>query len=222
VGIPRHPGEKLMTETLTGVRISLETGCDEACVVLAWPLYRQFAKGYEVCSVLEAPGSLEQWRETHRTARKRAARAERLGYRFADVRREEYVDDIYAVNTSSPERQGRRMSSGYWERPSDTALPEYACPRHTIRQNAVISDQGHLVAYLWMFRLGDLALVSQFLGHAEHMPNDVMYLLFQGALKREIEEGGFVVYNRHDSGTDGLRYYKERCGFQAMEVTWAL
>jgi hypothetical protein len=29
-----------------------------------------------------------------------------------------------------------------------------------------------------------------------------------------------VVYNRHDSGTDGLRWWKERCGFQEEQVEW--
>jgi hypothetical protein len=29
-----------------------------------------------------------------------------------------------------------------------------------------------------------------------------------------------VVYNRADSGTDGLRFFKERLGFGPMEVEW--
>ena len=41
-----------------------------------------------------------------------------------------------------------------------------------------------------------------------------MYLLFQHALSGEIagRPGCLVVYNRHDSGTDGLRFFKERVG----------
>jgi hypothetical protein len=77
-----------------------------------------------------------------------------------------------------------------------------------------------LVAYLSMYRCGELALVSQILGHGEHLRDDVMFLLFRESLAREIEQGGYVVYNLHSSGTDGLRYWKERCGFSAMEVTW--
>jgi hypothetical protein len=47
-----------------------------------------------------------------------------------------------------------------------------------------------------------------------------MYLLFAGALAHEIGEPGFVVYNRWDSGTDGLRFLKERLGFSEQEVEW--
>jgi hypothetical protein len=101
-------------------------------------------------------------------------------------------------------------------------LPEYACERHAIRTYGVLSDRGQLVAYLWLYRAGELALVSTILGHGEHEPNDVMYLLFQGAVEKQAHLGGYFVYNRHDSGTDGLRYFKNKLGFKAKEVEWAL
>jgi hypothetical protein len=212
-----------MTETLTATRISLEGGCDfSSCSDLAFPLYRQLEKGYETCSVLEVPGSLEEWREGHRTARKRADRAVRLGYQFREIAREQYDEDIFAINTSKDERQGRPMTQGYRERQNYLPLPTYYCGRHAIRTYGVVDDRGTLVAYLWLYRSGDLALVSSILGHGEHLANDVMYLLFQGVVGAEIPYGGFFVYNRHDSGQDGLRYCKERWGFAATEVQWAL
>ena len=48
-----------------------------------------------------------------------------------------------------------------------------------------------------------------------------MYLLFQAAVADQCLLGGWFVYNRHDSGTDGLRYFKEKLGFREMEVEWA-
>jgi hypothetical protein len=49
-----------------------------------------------------------------------------------------------------------------------------------------------------------------------------MYLLWQGMVASEgfVAPDGFIVYNRHDSGTDGLRFYKERVGLQETEVAW--
>lgn len=161
--------------------------------------------------------SVEEWRQAHRTARKRSDRAERLGYRFACIERQDYLDDIYDVNTSAPERQGRRMSAGYWERP--VYGPEsWPCERHRIHTYGVLDDK--LRAYLWLYRCGELLLVSSILGHAEHLRNDVMYLLFSGAVREHAGEDGCFVYNRADSGTDGLRYFKAKLGFSAMEVTW--
>ena len=48
------------------------------------------------------------------------------------------------------------------------------------------TDGRDLVAYLVMIRAGELALVSQILGHFDHLENEIMYLLFQHALEREI------------------------------------
>lgn len=211
-----------MTVVESAVRISLEDECGcEGSISLGWPLYRQLATGkYDVCSVLELQADLNYWRLNHRTARKRADRAERLGYRFDEIESHRYVDDIYAINTSMAERQGRPMSAGYNKRPSASPDPVYACPRHVIRRYGVLSGQ-RLVAYLWLYRAGDLALVSSILGHGEYLDDGIMFLLIQGAIEAELAQGGFMVYNRHDSGEDGLRWFKERCGFQAMEVAWA-
>ena len=111
------------------------------------------------------------------------------------------------------------MSSGYLERPTFSPLPDYPCPRHRINTYGVLAGDT-LVAYLVLYLSGDMAMVSQILGHADHMRNDVMYLLVVEAL-RETPPPVKVFYNRHDGGTEGLRYFKERLGFQPEKVTWA-
>lgn len=207
-------------QTLTATAISLETGCDYAtCAEFAFPLHKQLSSGtYDRCSVLEL-GPVSAWLEEHRTARKRASRAARRGYHFKVIRRHERADEIHAINTSAPERQGRPMSAGYQQRPSDAPLPVYPCSRHQVTTYGVEDANGTLVAYLWLYRAGELALVSQILGHAAHLENEVMYLLVAGVIEREAE-GGYLVYNRHDSGTDGLRFFKERLGFRETAVEW--
>jgi hypothetical protein len=207
--------------TMTVTAIHLETGCDHTvCAELAWPLLRQLSHGYDVCSVMPLL-PVDVWRDTHRTARKRADRAERRGYTFSSIRRHERVDEIHAINTSAPERQGRPMTASYLERPSDSPLPDYPCPRHRITTYGVKAADGTLVAYLSLYRVGQLALVSQILGHADHLENEVMYLLWEGLVEAESADlDGYLVYNRHDSGTDGLRFFKERVGLAPIEVRW--
>lgn len=212
----------MSTETITGVTISVEAACDyPECAGFAFPLYRQLSSGYETCSVLPIT-SLEEWRAGHRTARKRADHAKRLGYSFREVAREEHDEDIFQINTSKDSRQGRPMSAGYRERTHFLPLPDYPCPRHAICTYGVLNDRGTLVAYLWLYRSGDLALVSSILGHGDHLVNDVMYLLFEGVVAAQAGNDGYFVYNRADSGTDGLRYFKSKLGFQPMEVSWEL
>ena len=213
----------MVTETMRGVRISLEVECgSETCADFATPLLLQLSKGYETCSVLPMPESVEEWRSENRTARKRANRALNLGYRFDEIRREEYERGVFEINLSKDTRQGRPMSRAYQERPNFLPLPDYPCERHAIRTYGVLSARGELVAYLWLYRAGDLALVSSILGHGWHEKNDVMYLLTQGAIDKQSHLGGYLVYNRHDSGTEGLRYFKTKLGFRPMEVAWAL
>lgn len=209
-----------MTATATNTtRISLELGCCPDAHEHFNPLFLQLSRGnYDRCSVLELD-SLDGWRDDHRTARKRADRAARLGYRFSEIHRHLYADDIYEINTSLQERQGRPMSNGYLTRQSYAPLPDYPCPRHRITTYGVLRHD-RLYAYMWLYRAGDLALVSSILGHGDALKDDVMFLLMQGVVGAETGTDGLLLYNRWDSGTDGLRYYKERCGFTEQRVEW--
>jgi hypothetical protein len=79
-----------------------------------------------------------------------------------------------------------------------------------------------LRAYLTTYRVGELVLVSMILGHGEHLEHEIMYLLAEGLIDRQSNRPGVLFYNRHDSGTEGLRFYKERIGFAAGDVEWRL
>ncbi len=205
---------------MSATRIGLEVSCESpVCTQFSWPLLEQLREGYEECAVLALRG-LPMWRFAHRTARKRADRAVRRGYRFQTVERHLLAADIQAVNLSASHRQGREMSAGYLQPPSETPLPEYPCRRHGVHTYAVMLDET-LVAYCWVYRSGDLALVSQILGHADHLKNEIMYLLVQGVVEHESPLTGFLVYNRYDSGTEGLRFFKDRCGFEPTRVEWS-
>jgi hypothetical protein len=210
-----------VTAVELAVGINLEHGHGEACDEIADHLYGTLRRGYELCSVLPIPDTIEDWRDAHRTARKRADRCERRGYFAGALYRELHADDIYAINTSAERRQDRPMSAGYLERQEFSPLPRYDCGRHAIRTTGVFDAHGVCVAYLVMYRSGDLALVSQILGHDAHLKSEIMWLLFQTALEREIDHGpGMVVYNRHDSGTKGLRWWKEHVGLEETRVEW--
>jgi hypothetical protein len=208
------------TETIP---VHLETACYPECSQLAFGLHKKlntvnYTRGV---SLMPVPDTLEDWRADHRTARKRADRAGRLGYRFGRVDMSEHNDDRHEINTSLVERQGRPMTAGYRNKHNHGALPDYPCDRHRINSYGVLQDDV-LRAYLTLYRVGDLALVSMILGHGDHLRNDIMYLLFAGVVADQAGQGGVFYYNRHDSGLDGLRFFKERLGFAAADVEWVL
>ena len=214
----------MSTATATHTVICLEAACQEqACADLAFRFNRELGvpKYSEGASILPLPESLQAWRDEHRTARKRADRAERLGYRFEEIDRSQHNDDIYEIHTSLPRRQGRPMTSGYLKRHLYGRLPDYPCDRHNVRTYGVLKDET-LVAYVALYRVGELGLVSMIIGHGDHLRNDVMYLLALGTIRDQIPHGGYLYYNRHDSGTEGLVYYKERNGFRAGNIQWIL
>jgi hypothetical protein len=212
-----------VTQTIT-VAVNLEAACEYAtCADLAFRFKKQlgvptYSRG---ASILEMPATHEAWRSEHRTARKRADRSVRLGYRFAEIDRSTLNDDIHEINLSLPERQGRPMSDGYLQRHNHGPLPSYPCDRHRVHTYGVLEGD-RLRAYLALYRCGDLGLVSMILGHGLHLRNDVMYLLAAGLIEQQAHHGGVLFYNSHASGTDGLRYYKERIGFRATDVEWQI
>jgi hypothetical protein len=212
--------------TATDVRLGIALGMDECehskpCLAFALPLFEQMGSGkYDECAVMELPHSREAWQEKHRTSRKRAWRAEHHGYFAARINRNEFEDDVWKINLSRPVRQGRPMSDSYRDRPS-FPKDEYPCHLHGVHAYGVLDGHGGLVAYLWMYRAGDLALVSQVLGHKDHEDFGIMHLLFREALAHESKIGpGVCVYNRWDSGTPGLRQLKAWVGFEPVSVEW--
>jgi hypothetical protein len=212
------------TAVATRTQIALEAACvTTGCREMAEKMHRQLDTEHYTTgvSILPLPSTFADWRAEHRTARKRADRAERLGYRFAEVDRAQFNDDIHAINTSKQERQGRPMSAGDLQRHNHGSLPDYPCERHRIHTYGVL-ECDRLRAYLSLYRIGDLGMVSMILGHGDHLANDVMYLLAAGVIEDQTRHGGSLYYNRHDSGTDGLRYYKERLGFERTDIEWVL
>ena len=204
-----------------GKDLAKERGCtQEDCFPFMWPLYTQLDKGhYDRMSVLEIPRTVGEWRAQHKTARQRADRAYKRCYVTDDLG---FTggEDFDRINQSALERQGRPMTAGYLNPRAFSLLPKFPCPLHATRVSGAYDKDGNLVAYIVIQRAGDLALVSQILGHDAHLKDEVMFLLFQHALGREVFAPGLVVYNRHDSGTDGLRFFKERLGFEERPVEW--
>lgn len=195
------------------------------CGGFSSPLFDQLSVGkYDWPASILQLDDIDAYLAAHRTARKRAAHAERLGYTVARISRADHLDELHAINTSLSERQGRPMADSYRERPSVSRLPVYGCARHRIDEWGVFTADGLLVAYLVLYLSGDMAMISQILGHGDHLARDVMYLLVIGALRDTLANAGplTVFYNRHDSGTDGLRYFKERLGFQPERIEWRL
>lgn len=208
-----------LTRDRTAVYVSLELACEHADS----SLYLQLARGAYTwpMSVLPLDRPHDEYLAGLRTGRKRAARAEALGYTVREFERADHQGDMNQINQSRSERQGRPMGAAYLADQEWPPLGEQPCPRHRHNVYGVFTARGRLVAYTVVARAGELALVSQILGHGDFETDGIMQLLVTEVYRHEVEQGGFLVYNRHDSGTDGLVQAKEWVGFRPMEIQWA-
>lgn len=184
------------------------------------PKIGRFALG---CSILLAPPSIDDyWASPHAYwMRQRVRRAEREGYEFAEIDRNSYLEDIFAINTSLDARQGHPMTEEYRERPVRTKSLSYACPNHALVFYG-ITRGGHLYAYAWVYQVGEMSFFSQILGHGDHLKAGIMpFLIFNVVSDRmQVPSLKYVMYNLHRSGTPGLRFFKEQLGFSPYDVDW--
>ncbi len=225
--------------TLPALTINLHHGDtdDESCRVDPLKLFEQFTlpslthDGYgelEVnTSVLVIPDDIERdWWGSPESywMRQKVRRAVKLGYEFAAFEFDEYLDDVYEINTSKGERQGRPMTQAYRERPQPRGRSaEQPCPRHRTGWFGVFRE-GKLFAYAKVPQCGEMMLFSMILGHGDHMEDGLMNLLVYEAVKWHREQAGtsYAVYFLHDSGTTGLQFFKRKMGFAGYVVRWEL
>lgn len=204
------------------IEVDLGLGHDApGCRALADRLYVVLHPKYGAgASAMPLPRRYDEYLAAHRTARKRAQRCRALGYSFGPVTRSMYEDDIFEINNSKAERQGRLMDPAYRTKQSYRNDPEVVCPWHANYFYGVVDADGRLRAYTWTYRCGDLLMLSTILGHGDHLKNDVMYELVTGVIASHAN--GTLFYNLHRSGTDGLRYFKERLGLSPTDIAWRL
>ena len=209
---------------------------DPHCVQYPDRFYAQFTapsardpragKYEDGCSILVTPPTFDAyWGSPHAYwMRQKVRRAGREGYVFAPIDRNAFLDDIFAINASMPERQGRPMGEAYQQQPAPQGpSPDFSCARHALRHYGVLRE-GHLYAYAWVYVVGEMCLFSTILGHGEHMKSGIMSLLVAEAVRDLMTVAGlrYAMYNLHASGTDGLRFFKEQMGFQPFRVTWVM
>lgn len=138
-------------------------------------------------------------------------------YIFRTINPNDLENSILEINNSAGNRQGRAMDDSY-----KSAL-KY--PTNANNLYFGVFKEDILVAYLWVVKTGELALLNRLLGHADHLNNGIMYLLVTKYVENEIIEKGkthFVMYDTFLGAGEGLKMFKTRCGFRAYRIKWNL
>ena len=149
-------------------------------------------------------------------------RAHRLGYDFRPFEWNDFLDDIFEINTSRPERGGQPMSAGYLEKPKAQMkfLPGDYCPRHPIVYYGAFMGK-KLRAYCVMHFLNNHAAPATLIGHGDYFRDGIMNGLID-FMVRDISENHPWVETTNFltlvSGREGLRDFKRNAGFQSHFV----
>jgi hypothetical protein len=201
--------------------VGLEPGCTDACATHVAREYGEksfYHSPRHPLSLVDLPAA------GTRVSRYNSRRCERLGYRHEIIDRADWADDLHALRSSAPERQGRAMPLAYLERQEYAHDILSGCQQHTAVIHGVIGEDGHLAAYAQVVQSSEVARVNTILGHDARMRDGVVWLLVRSFLDWHQARGAtFGLYYTHASGHgDGLRYFKERNGFYPATVEWAL
>jgi hypothetical protein len=138
------------------------------------------------------------------------------GYTFADIDRNQFIDDIFEVNSSRENRQGRQMHPLYFEKPTEYIdEPDWL-------YLGFLNSSGKLVAYLNLQVSNEVAVVRTLLGHGQHLNDGIMYFLLIEAARRIYDRGScrYLMYDMYFGSSAGLRLFKHKLGFKPYWISW--
>lgn len=143
-------------------------------------------------------------------------KAQARGYSLRQIVRNDFIDEIHAINVSCAVRQGRPMDPAYLEK-----VTQYLDKPH-VRYFGVFCKEGRLVAYCNVGLFGNFAGTEQVLGYKNN--DGVMYLLFTELVGQLIEAGQFAyfMYDTVFGAQDGLRDFKRRVGFRPYRARYSI
>jgi hypothetical protein len=158
----------------------------------------------------------EAYLASRRYARRRARRADRLGYSVALFNPAARRSELLAIHASLPERQGRPIDADYL----DADATWETGPQ--IDYLGVLKDDV-LLAYSRVQYAGEIAGLPRIMGHGDHLDNGVMFLLMAAIVdhtKSSRPDARYVMYDTFFGAPDGLRSFKTNLGFQPYYVRW--
>lgn len=171
-------------------------------------------------AMLRIPATLAAYMRTvGDKGRNMVRKAQRQGYAYRKVDPDQYLDDVLAIRTSDPKRQGKSIPDYFKVRPTQIIADPFRndCKLHREEFFGVFKDD-RLIAYTTIFFYGELGQVNHILGHAEHLQEGVMNLLVSEMVREIIEDKPWVrainyLYPYVGKTNGGLGLFKKNTGF---------
>jgi hypothetical protein len=145
-----------------------------------------------------------------------AKRARSRGYVFSEIDRNRYVDDIFAINTSLDNRQGRPMDAHYREKKTS-----FETLKH-FRYYGILNPEGHLVAYANLGLYGNFGGFSHLIGIRNN--DGIMHFMVVEIISQLIEarQVRYVMYDTFFGAQPGMQTFKKILGFRPYRAKYTL
>jgi hypothetical protein len=145
-----------------------------------------------------------------------ARKAKGKGYTVTEIDRNNFVDDIYEINTSVEIRQGRPMAPHYREK--TTSYPSEV----NYKYYGVLNAAGKLVAYGDVGFYGNFAAFSRVIGVRNN--DGIMHLMVTEIICQLIEAGNYqyLMYDTYFGASPGLKTFKKMLGFQPYRAKYSI
>ena len=152
----------------------------------------------------------------HNSAEYHARKARSRGYVVAEINKNDFVDDLYEINTSLESRQGRPMDEAY--RQKQTRFQEEKNYKHF----GVFNAAGKLTAYSDVGFYGNFVAFNRLLGLRNN--DGAMHLMVTEIICQMIESRayGYLMYDTFYGASPGLRTFKTMLGFEPFRAKYSL
>ena len=132
----------------------------------------------------------------------------------------EHLKELYEINTSSEERQGRRMTEHYLEEVTEEEKKEY------IKWYGVFNKENLLLGYIKLIATPKFYNMTGILGHSEYLKDNIMHLMLHDLMIELIKENEnnesdvYIMYDTYFGASEGIKLYKKKHCFTPYKVKW--
>lgn len=140
-------------------------------------------------------------------------KAEKNGFTMREIKYDDYLDEVLAINISKGLRQGGAMTDDYTHVvPRDKILKEVGAENYTY---GCFSADGKLVAYYVFERITNFYHVLKGIGHGDYLKYGIMNYLFAHAVSMLPTDNGkieYVIYGTCTERGEGVFKFKRNVG----------
>lgn len=150
------------------------------------------------------------------SAEHHARKARSRGYIVTEIDRNDYIDELYAINTSLDARQGRPMDEAYQQKET------HYVPEKNYKYFGVLNSAGKLTAYSYLGFYGNFAAFDRLLGLRNN--DGAMHLMLTEIVCQLVAAGqhDYLMYDTYFGASPGLQTFKKMHGFEPYRVKYSL